>query len=47
LVLVWKAVVASDSRVLLSAEGDGVVEYVDATEIRVRYKRSEDEREWL
>ncbi|MBX7051311.1 MAG: DNA-directed RNA polymerase subunit beta [Flavobacteriales bacterium] len=35
--------VAADSRVLLAAEGDGVVEYVDATEIRVRYKRSEED----
>ncbi len=35
--------VAADSRVLLSAEGDGVVEYVDATEIRVKYKRSEED----
>jgi DNA-directed RNA polymerase subunit beta len=35
--------VAADSRVLLSAEGDGVVEYVDATEIRVRYKRSDED----
>ncbi len=36
-----EALVARDSRVLLSAENDGVVEYVDATEIRIRYKRSE------
>ncbi len=35
--------VANDSRVLLTAEGDGVVEYVDANEIRVRYKRSEED----
>jgi DNA-directed RNA polymerase subunit beta len=35
--------VARDSRVLTYSEGDGVVEYVDATEIRVRYKRSEEE----
>ena len=35
--------VAADSRVLLAAEGDGVVEFVDATEIRVRYKRSEED----
>ena len=35
--------VAADSRVLLSAEGEGVIEYVDATEIRVRYKRSEED----
>jgi DNA-directed RNA polymerase subunit beta len=36
--------VAADSRVLLNAEGDGVVEYVDADEIRIRYSRNDDER---
>ncbi len=36
--------VASDSRVLINAEGDGVVEYVDANEITIKYDRSEDER---
>jgi DNA-directed RNA polymerase subunit beta len=35
--------VASDSRVLINAEGDGVVEYVDANEIIIKYIRSEDE----
>jgi DNA-directed RNA polymerase subunit beta len=35
--------VASDSRVLINAEGDGVVEYVDANEIVIKYERSEDE----
>ncbi|WP_452221169.1 DNA-directed RNA polymerase subunit beta [Lacinutrix salivirga] len=35
--------VASDSRVLINAEGDGVVQYVDANEIVIKYKRSEDE----
>ncbi|MFM7309896.1 MAG: DNA-directed RNA polymerase subunit beta, partial [Flavobacteriales bacterium] len=35
--------VANDSRVLLTAAGEGVVEYVDANEIRVRYKRSEED----
>jgi DNA-directed RNA polymerase subunit beta len=35
--------VASDSRVLINAAGDGVVEYVDANEIVIKYKRSEDE----
>ncbi|WP_299552070.1 DNA-directed RNA polymerase subunit beta [Seonamhaeicola sp.] len=35
--------VASDSRVLVNAEGDGVVEYVDSNEIRIRYERTEDE----
>ncbi len=32
-----------DSRTQVTAEGDGVVEYVDATVIRVRYDRTEDE----
>ncbi len=35
--------VAADSRVLLTAEGEGTVEYVDSNEIRVRYKRSEED----
>ncbi len=36
--------VASDSRVLINAEGNGVVEYVDANEITINYDRSDDER---
>ncbi|MBP6429195.1 MAG: DNA-directed RNA polymerase subunit beta [Bacteroidales bacterium] len=36
--------VAQDSRVLLIAEGDGVVEYVDADKITIRYARDEKER---
>jgi DNA-directed RNA polymerase subunit beta len=36
--------VARDSRVLINAEGDGVVEHVDAKEIVIRYKRDEKER---
>ena len=36
--------VARDSRVLINAEGDGVVEHVDANEIVIRYKRDEKER---
>ncbi len=36
--------VANDSRVLLHAEGDGTVEYVDADSIVIRYARSEEER---
>jgi len=32
-----------DSRTQISAEGDGVIEFVDAQVIRVRYDRSEDE----
>ena len=33
--------VASDSRVLINAEGDGVVEYVDAQKITIRYSYTE------
>ncbi len=36
--------VARDSRVLINAEVDGVVEYVDADEIVIRYARDEKER---
>lgn len=36
--------VASDSRVLVNAEGDGVVDYVDAERIVIKYDRSEDEQ---
>ncbi len=39
-----EARVARDSRALIVAEGEGVVEYVDATKITIRYNRSEDER---
>ena len=35
--------VASDSRVLVNAEADGVVEYVDADKIIIKYNRSENE----
>ncbi|MFI1745740.1 DNA-directed RNA polymerase subunit beta [Thalassobellus sediminis] len=35
--------VASDSRVLINAEGTGEVLYVDANEIKIKYERSEDE----
>ncbi len=35
--------VASDSRVLINAEGEGVVNYVDANEIVIEYNRTEDE----
>ncbi|MBQ8485839.1 MAG: DNA-directed RNA polymerase subunit beta [Bacteroidaceae bacterium] len=34
---------ARDSRTQIAAEGDGVVEFVDATTIRIRYDRTEDE----
>ncbi|RXG12241.1 DNA-directed RNA polymerase subunit beta [Leeuwenhoekiella aestuarii] len=36
--------VASDSRVLINAEGDGEVEYVDANEITIKYDRTDEER---
>lgn len=36
--------VANDSRVLINAEGDGLVEYVDADEIIIRYSRNDDEK---
>ncbi|CAM3308543.1 DNA-directed RNA polymerase subunit beta [Zobellia roscoffensis] len=36
--------VASDSRVLINAEGDGTVEYVDAKMITVKYDRTDAER---
>ena len=32
-----------DSRTQITAEGDGVIEYVDSTVIRIRYDRTEDE----
>ncbi len=35
---------AKDSRVLLTAEGDGTVEFVDANEIVIRYSRVEEEK---
>ncbi len=36
--------VALDSRALIRAEGDGVVEFVDATKIAIRYETTSDER---
>jgi DNA-directed RNA polymerase subunit beta len=39
-----EAKVAQDSRMLINAEGKGVVEYVDANEIHVRYERTEEEK---
>jgi len=36
--------VASDSRVLINAEGAGVIEYVDANEITIKYDRTEDQQ---
>lgn len=39
-----EARVASDSRTLINAEGEGVVEYVDAEEIKIRYERTDADR---
>jgi DNA-directed RNA polymerase subunit beta len=36
--------VAADSRVLINAEGDGVIEYVDAQKITIKYTRTDEER---
>ena len=36
--------VATDSRTLINAEGEGVVEYVDAEEIKIRYDRNDNDR---
>lgn len=36
--------VARDSRVLINAEGNGIVESVDSSQITIRYEREEDER---
>ena len=36
--------VATDSRVLVNAEGDGVVDYVDAKKIVIKYDRNDDEK---
>lgn len=36
--------VARDSRVLINAEGSGVIEYVDANEIKIRYDWTENDK---
>ncbi|MGB8705660.1 MAG: DNA-directed RNA polymerase subunit beta, partial [Gillisia sp.] len=36
--------VATDSRVLINAEGEGEVEYVDADKITIKYDRTDEER---
>ncbi len=36
--------VAADSRVLINAEGDGELNYVDAEKIEINYERTDDER---
>ena len=35
--------VCEDSRTMITAEGEGVIEYVDATTIRILYDRTDDE----
>ena len=37
--------VCEDSRTMITAEGEGVIEYVDATTIRILYDRTDDEDE--
>jgi DNA-directed RNA polymerase subunit beta len=39
-----EATVARDSRVLIAAEGQGIVEFVDAKEITIRYTRTDEEK---
>ncbi len=39
-----EAKVAEDSRMLINAEGDGIVEYVDANQITIKYDRTDEER---
>jgi len=39
-----EAQVIKDSRILIVAEGEGVVEYVDANEIVIRYSRTDEEK---
>jgi len=39
-----EAIAARDSRIQLTSEGNGVVEYVDANEIHVRYTRNDEQK---
>jgi DNA-directed RNA polymerase subunit beta len=39
-----EADVARDARIMIVAEGEGIVEYVDANEIIIRYSRPEEEK---
>lgn len=39
-----EATVAQDSRMLINAEGEGVVEYVDADSITIKYDRTEEDQ---
>ena len=36
--------VATDSRILINAEGDGVVEYVDSDKVTIKYERTDEQR---
>ena len=36
--------VATDSRILINAEGDGVIDYVDSDEITITYHRTDDQK---
>jgi len=36
--------VATDSRILINAEGDGIIDYVDSDKITITYKRTDEER---
>ena len=36
--------VAKDSRALINSEGEGVIKYVDATKITIKYKKSDEEK---
>ena len=36
--------VATDSRILINAEGNGIVEYVDSDKITIKYDRTDEER---
>ncbi|MAX68131.1 MAG: DNA-directed RNA polymerase subunit beta [Flavobacteriales bacterium] len=36
--------VAKDSRALINSEGEGIVKYVDATKITIKYKKSDQEK---
>ena len=42
-VQVWRNRSAKISRTMVTAEGDGVIEYVDALMIRILYDRTEEE----
>jgi DNA-directed RNA polymerase subunit beta len=36
--------VATDSRILINAEGDGIVEYVDSDKVTIKYERTDEQR---